>query len=138
MAKLKNLFHKYKIRIECDGKKAKKSGDSIKIKLNPAKYKSIRIKKKKGDWPERMKIFWDKDAFDFIFPEIIKYNNKNEEKFSIPPEYREEIDDFEIQIKINLPNERDQEREEFTDPGTTVTIGDAPPGNPPVEKKKKG
>lgn len=133
---LKNGFKKYYIELEYKGE----------ITLDPNKYKSIRLKKSEGDWPDEMWIYWDKGNFDFIFMENIRHKKKNKSKVikfkfkkpickQINPK---EIDEFEIQIKRTSAKETEQGIVTTNDPDTTVTIGDAKDTESPVNKKKKG
>jgi len=136
MDHLKNDFQnqKLQIEIECDGKIANKGGNVIDIEANFScdKYKSIRIIKDNGDWPDEMWISWDNGNFDLITEEIISHIKKDKEiSLSFKKEFDPtKIDDFEIQIK-RMPSIT-------ADPDTTVTIGEAKPGESTPGKKKKG
>lgn len=146
MGKLKNGFNRdpIQIEIECDKKTANKN-KSITTTFSSDKYKSISLKKSEGDWPDEMLISWDKGDFDFIFMENIRHKKKNKVikfkfkfKKSICKKINpKEIDDFEIQIKSTSAKEIEQGIGTYNDPDTTVTIGEAQPGIPPHEKKKK-
>jgi len=71
MAKLKNGFDNPGIKLVCGILPVTHGGKKVTFPVD--KYKSIRIKKKSGDWPDKMTIYCDKDYFGFIFPEIIQY-----------------------------------------------------------------
>jgi hypothetical protein len=135
MDKLKNGFDHPGIKLVYGFFPVTHSGKKVTFPAD--KYKPIRIKKKSGVWPDQMSIKCDINHFDFIFPEIIQHEKNNEIYFSISQEYRSKINSFEIQIKKISPNGEDQGTVSVNDPDTTVTIGDAPPGDSSGNKKKK-
>jgi hypothetical protein len=116
-----------KIEIKRFFRRMKKKGDKhIPINLGE-NFKSIKIKKKSGDWPDKMMyIQLPKGVYqnctivlpDGFVPKPLPDNDGK--KFSVPPEYKK----GHFKIKISYSSEGNSK---IIDPDTTVTIGDPPP-----------
>ena len=86
--------------------------------------KFIMIKKKQGNWPGLKIEAANINDFDFILPdgfEPYKQIDNETIEFTVPDTYKK--NHFKIGIKCRSVK--------YTGPDTTVTIGDAKPGDPP-------